>query len=85
MNKPDGGPAFPVPGIGTPGKHFFHPPQGGMSIRDHFAAEVTRGMYACQDFMNEISKITGSKEDARDMISDLAYKQADAMIERRER
>lgn len=69
----DGGPAFPH--RHTDGKQY-----PGMSLRQFYAAKAMQGMYACQDFMNQLTGQCGSKEEARDAVSFNAFKQADAFI-----
>jgi hypothetical protein len=71
MNKPDGGPAYPIP------KHSdtCTCPCGneGMSIRDYFAAAAAQGYYAVPGQIKP-------EEDAR-----LIYQIADAMVKERDK
>ena len=82
----DGGPAFPNPafmlneGLEFPWAGFG---MGGMSLRDWFAAHAMQGMLACQEFLNEVSEVADSKEEAAAMIARYAFKFADAMLAQR--
>ena len=75
MDVKDGGPAFPThdgrgDGIG----------EDGMSLRKWYAGKAMKGMLSCQDFMNEISRTSSSKAEAREKIAYFAFAQADAML-----
>lgn len=75
MNKPDGGPAFPIPAS----KYEDHiteysvPEQSGMSLRDWFAGQALAGMLANGNLKPEI------------YFAGTAYRIADEMIAERER
>lgn len=74
----DGGPAFPrVPTI-TAG--LCVEGSSGMSLRDYCAAAVIQGMYSCQDFVNEVARMSASKDEARKTLAEWSYMQADAML-----
>ena len=46
MSIKDGGPAYPCPGMaGLPNGEFLYP-EGGMSLRDHFAGLAMQGLIA---------------------------------------
>jgi hypothetical protein len=56
-----------------------------LNLRDHFAGLAMQGMLSCQDFMNELSGLCGSQNEARAEIAKLAYRQADAMLAERQK
>ena len=86
MNQPinDGGPAFPVgPTAGTMKPHpdgglvvTHYGMEGGMTLRDYFAAAALQGLWA-----NPHVKRDG---DCRESVACFCYEQADAMIDARE-
>jgi hypothetical protein len=55
------------------------------SLLDDFAGRAMQGMLACQDFMNDLCKITESKEEARAELARHSFAQAVAMLEEREK
>ena len=73
----DGGPAFPIPIISqnsSTGETTSWQTEGGMTIRDYFAAKAMQGMCADPNFMpNEYVVVT-----------EMAYEMADAMLKARE-
>ena len=75
-SKPDGGPAFPRPPVQVheDGKLYstYKHGQGGMSLRDLFAAFAMAGMFAESD------------DYTFDGMSRAAYECADAMLKRRD-
>jgi hypothetical protein len=64
----DGGPAFPVPA-----NEPIHSGTTGMTLRDYFAAKAMQGLLAAD---------TGCAMPA-ETVAELAYDQADAMLEAR--
>lgn len=77
MSNTNSDPAFPsTVDNGDGGKFLFT----GMSMLDYFAGQAMNGMLSCQDFMNEVSRQCESKEDARKMVAQFAYRQAFAML-----
>ncbi|HGN6731990.1 hypothetical protein [Pseudomonas aeruginosa] len=80
MKKDHGGPAFPRPYSGTQNQAFG--PQGGMTLRDYFAAQVICGLQ--QVLWKET--MVGKFHSGSDVISDMAavaYETADAMLKAR--
>lgn len=77
----DGGPAFPKTGNFSDAQRsqFDSIDQGGMSLRDYFAAKAIQGIITSPDLMNEASAFR-SGIGARDAIVAFAYDMADAMI-----
>jgi len=71
----EGGPAYPVPG-----GPYREELSNGMTVRQVYAGQAMHGMLSCQDFMNDLCKAIGSKDQARREVSRHAYAQADAMI-----
>lgn len=78
MSAPDGGPAFPVQALESEYRdgryHDVWRPQGGMSLRDYFAAMALQGLIASND------------DAAGDRLTELpryAYDIADAMLRAR--
>ena len=67
MNKETGGPAFPQFVLSNGGAYV----EGGMTLRDYFAAKAMQGMLA--------DGRTGDE-----YVSNLAYQYADAMLKARE-
>lgn len=79
MNKPSGGPAFPVvQTIQTnPGDYgFAPPPQEGMTLRDYFAGQALAGNCGFP---------TGPEGVQASDLAVEAYRIADAMLEAREK
>ena len=68
-----GGPAFPQHGFDTVAERFTS--QGGMTLRDYFAAQAVQGLLA-----SPVQPQSGA-----DMYAQDAYVIADAMLEARER
>jgi hypothetical protein len=68
QNKNDGGPAFPRTAYPEEGV-------GGMSLRDHFAAQALAGWYGIMWPKGD--------HDERDEVATICYAQADAMLEAR--
>jgi hypothetical protein len=74
-NTNTGGPAFPQHGFDTIAERFTS--QGGMTLRDYFAAKAMQAIIA--------SEQPGDEEFATfDMYASDAYKYADAMIQARD-
>lgn len=72
MEREDGGPAYPCPGMaGLPNGELVYP-EGGMSLRDHFAGLA-------------MAAIIPSTQLGFDAICDEAYSYADAMLRARAR
>jgi hypothetical protein len=65
--KDDGGPAFPCDSTLKQ-----HPTQEGMSLRDDFAGQALAGLLSIFEYDEEVGEST---------IADMAYNQADAMLE----
>lgn len=79
MNKPDGGPAFPMPASDG-----FHEQQSGMSLRDWFAGQAMRGCLANPDISKSAARCKVTTAEFRADISRAAYLMADEMIAARE-
>jgi hypothetical protein len=73
-NTNTGGPAFPQHGFDPITERFTS--QGGMTLRDYFAAKAMQSMIRYGPW-------AGDDEDM-ERIADLAYKQAGAMLKARE-
>ena len=79
MNKPDGGPAFPM-GYHRDGNSADHP---GMTLRDYFAAKAMQGFLA-GPAIAKIEDVRGSL--AADIaVARICYAQADAMLAERDK
>ncbi len=84
VNKENGGPAFPqtIDDMGTLG-----PITTGMSLRDYFAAAALTGILSseAEDYEHQVEKDIHGKaiRSYQEVISDIAYKNADAMIAER--
>lgn len=75
-------PAFPTFDAGESGGLI--PTSDGMTLRDWFAGKAMSGMLSCQDFMNELIHSSPARcAEARSLLSDWAFKQADAMLAQR--
>ena len=86
MAKDDGGPAFPCQSEHMGGNVYKVITQGGMTLRDYFAAKAMQGMMSCQDFMNDqVSKLSLSKEEACANVARWSYIAADAMLAERQK
>jgi hypothetical protein len=70
-NTNTGGPAFPFPAYTYPNGEINHG-EGGMTLRDYFAAKAMQGMMACPGSIRV-------NDDAN-----FAYQMADAMLKARE-
>lgn len=75
----DGGPAFPVAGVVG-----MHNGQGGMSLRDYFAAKALLGILSDSNFLTHSTKGTKDADEWRGNIAGHAYEYADAMLAARE-
>ena len=62
-----------------------HDLPGKSTLREYFAGQAISGMYACQDFINELENQVGSKREARKQLAQFAYRQAEAMLTEREK
>lgn len=72
MNTNDGGPAFPQgQAVGDISKL-----EGGMSLRDYFAAKAMQGIFSASADMEDYPN--------RERVAAMAYAQADAMLAARE-
>ena len=69
----DGGPAFPAPDAGE--EHFSQrSAYMGMTLRDYFAAKVMQSL---------LTQPSVAKMSLNNLVANLAYEQADAMLARR--
>lgn len=68
-------PAFPVQGYPGDGKYPAVKPNSGMSVRDFFAGLALMGYRASGRYNDEVYRV----------VADMAYRDADAMLERREK
>lgn len=66
-------------------EHFYNcaPKLQNKTLRDWFAGMALQGFLSCQNFMNELAKV--SKEETRKELSRLCYAQADSMLAEREK
>ncbi len=71
-NKNTGGPAFPTVMIDKP--------EGGMTLRDYFAAKALSAIYKDT---TESARIDGWPDKWRDYVAEEAYDMADAMLKAR--
>ncbi len=78
--KDHGGPAFPRPYSGTQNQAFG--PQGGMTLRDYFAAQVICGLQQVLWSEPRLSKFH-SGSDVISHMAVVAYETADAMLKAR--
>lgn len=54
---------------------------GGMTLRDYFAAKAMEGMWSNKSFLGALDKSASEKNlSPADFISECAYEQADSMI-----
>ena len=67
-----GGPAFPFPAYTYPNGEINHG-EGGMTLRDYFAAKAMQGLLSADDGFTMGSSL----------VAELAYDQADAMLKER--
>lgn len=87
MSKPDGGPAFPEPGVWDGDRNQVNPvgayyDAGGMSLRDYFAAAALTGLFAAQIKPHELSAAEKEMTPAQ-VFAWRAYAFADGMIAER--
>lgn len=75
----DGGPAFPLQGIGSAFAHGY----AGMTLRDWFAGQAMAGWLAASPKVNG-NNINGTKDNA-EKLTEAAYIYADAMLEARKK
>lgn len=61
------------------GRGWYH----GMSLRDYFAAKVMQASLSSPEFMVIVTADEALGENARQRISKISYKYADAMLEER--
>ncbi len=79
--KDHGGPAFPRPYSGTQNQAFG--PQGGMTLRDYFAAQVICGLQQVLWSEPRLSKFHSGSHVISHMAA-VAYETADAMLKARQ-
>jgi hypothetical protein len=80
---PDNPPAFPVADCDTEGRTVF---QGGMTLRDYFAAAALQGMLASMDEAQSsaiLDQCAKHKKLPQEVVAATAYRQADAMLKAR--
>ena len=77
--KETGGPAFPQFVVTNGGAHI----EGGMALRDYFAAKVMQATLSNPHTMSELAKRFPPKMDMIEGLSGYAYLVADAMLEAR--
>lgn len=76
MSINDGGPAFP---------RDYCSDQFGMTLRDYFAAKAMASFIASDTINNLIrARVSGTTLQGFDVLADMAYVQADAMLKARE-
>ncbi len=75
MTKDTGGPAFPVSGDVEL--------EWGMTMRDYFAAKAMQAMLTSPEFMVVVTADQAVGANARERVSNVAYRYADAMLEAR--
>jgi hypothetical protein len=83
MSKPDGGNAFPnttVTFLQSDGEDMVTA-QGGMSLRDYFAAKAMQGM-AASEYWSE--NFQPDNDTYQMVVAETAYQVADAMLKARE-
>lgn len=86
MSAQDGGNAFPVNVFRLAGGQMTGPyAEGGMSLRDYFAAQALTGWLADGAMQRAISQMGGNKAVALDSIAAGCYEMADAILKARER
>ncbi|MDQ7996110.1 MAG: hypothetical protein AAGC76_09675 [Luteibacter sp.] len=82
MTTKDGGRAFPVLDADTTGLHCR---EGGMSLRDYFAAKALSSMQLNSDFRySDVDRQRGFPEREAEWAATAAYRYADAMVAARE-
>jgi len=80
MSAPDGGSAFPEAGMaGLPNGEVVWG-QPGMTLRDYFAAQAMIGLFG---FWVAVNAKTNINDPDPDIVSEMAYEYADAMLEAR--
>jgi hypothetical protein len=78
-------PAFPLHNHGTQslGLHFT-----GMTLRDYFAAQALQGYLACKgwhpEFYQDFPQEFASRGKTKDILPNVCYQMADAMLKARE-
>ena len=77
MNNP---PAFPTVMLDKP--------EGGMTLRDYFAAQALQGYLACKgwhpEFYQDFPQEFASRGKTKDILPNVCYQMADAMLKARE-
>ena len=81
--KGDGGPAFPTPYETRDGDTFSTCYEGGMTLRDYFAAKALQGLLALPN--EEGARVYKTMESIHRVIAITAYAYADAMLREREK
>ena len=74
-NTNAGGPAFPTATLAQK-------TEGGMTLRDYFAAKAMQGLVSCPDWREGAGEDVGM--DASDYTARTAYMMADAMLKARQ-
>lgn len=74
MSKPNGGPAFPVPGL-QHDEDF-----NGMTLRDYFAAKAMNGYLANAWQAKELDDTGDSSGEQMRIVAEISYAMADAML-----
>lgn len=77
-----GGPAFPGPYVNDKGGLEAVWKQGGMTLRDYFAAKAMQGLIAHEERAKPLASCNLGDFDVR--VSVCAYRYADAMLKARE-
>lgn len=86
MTKNTGGPAYPQGKTFVAGSQYVDMgTHGGMTLRDHFAGLAMQGMYACPTVLRFADGTPAPDEITGEMIAQMAYEQADAMLAEREK
>ena len=75
MNKKDGGPAFPTVMINKP--------EGGMTLRDYFAAQALTGLQIWDAVLNGKNAQLANHNGAN-QLAEIAYAVANEMLKARE-
>ena len=79
--KPKDPPAFPTHSVEKePGQAAFQVSEGGMTLRDYFAAKVMQGVLAQTSIDDRAFLAKQSAEAGRAIIAKLSYELADAML-----
>ena len=77
MNNP---PAFPQYIISNNGAYV----DGGMTLRDYFAAKAMQGMLTSPEFLVVVTADQAVGGNAKERVSNIAFAYADAMLKARE-